>query len=122
MLSNPDTIDIVAQDPERHKLLLVMTEDRPWNKVTNFEVMAKVATYRNYALSDQLTKENPGFTAGDVVIKIVSNFAPSPKAETYFKQLREDLTGVGLDLEWEVLPLWENPEFPQSPAPSMPRQ
>ena len=32
MMSDPTTIDIIATDPATGKLLLVMTEDRPWTK------------------------------------------------------------------------------------------
>src|SRR5262249_10681308 len=119
---NPNTIDIVAHDSERHKLLLVMTEERTWNTVTNFEVLAKVATYRSYALSDELAEDNPGFTARDVVFKIVCNFPPSPKALELFEKLRAELREVNLELEWEVVPLSENLEVPKTFAPVMPRQ
>lgn len=122
MLSNPATIDIVGHDEQRHKLLLVMTEERPWNTVNKFEVLAKVATYRNYALSEQLANENPGFTARDVVLKIVCNFPPSPKALELFEKLRMELREANLELEWEVLTLAEDVEVPHALASSMPRQ
>jgi hypothetical protein len=84
MMSNPNTIDIIATDPETGKLLLVMTEDRPWNSaVLHQQFLAKVNVYLNYVLSDQFVEDQPGFGPTKVIIKLDAQSHPGKTPWTF---------------------------------------
>lgn len=104
MMSNPDTIDIVAQDPKRGKLLLVMTEDRPWKDRAHLhqDFHAKAQAYAHYVLSDQFTQDHPGLKATDVIVQLDRAHKPGPDTLAFFQQISQGLGQYGIGFEYEV--------------------
>ena len=103
MMSNPNTIDIIAEDPETGKLLLVMTEDRPWKSaVLHQQFLAKANAYANYVLSESFSQDQPGFTPQQVIIKLDCAHAPGESTLAVFNQARQELQRHGIDFQYEV--------------------
>ncbi|HMF18478.1 MAG TPA: DUF6572 domain-containing protein [Gemmataceae bacterium] len=103
MMSDPNTIDIVVTDPETGKLLLVMTEDRPWKGAAlQQQFLAKVNAYANYVLAPEFAQEQPGYTPNKVIIKLDCAHQPGKDALLVFDQARVELQKHGIDFEYEV--------------------
>jgi len=105
MMSDPSTIDIVAHDPETGKLLLVMTEHRPWNQTMNAEFRAKLNTYVHYLRSEQFAKDHPGLKPSDVIVKLDCAHVPGSNTLAFFEQVRGELAQQGIELRHEVIRL-----------------
>ncbi|MGE3805135.1 MAG: DUF6572 domain-containing protein [Gemmataceae bacterium] len=102
-LTEPNIIDIVATDPQSGKLLLVMTEDRPWNGKPMFDqFMAKLGTYVSYALSEQFAQNHAGRKASDVVIKLDCAYEPDEPMRDCFRQAAARLQELGIGFAHEV--------------------
>jgi hypothetical protein len=102
-MANADTIDIVAMDRTRGKLLLVMTEHRRWNgERMRTQLHYKTNTYARHALGAQFTHDHPGLTAKDVIIKLDCAHRPGQKTLTFIEWLRKGLARYGIGFEYEV--------------------
>ncbi len=103
-MSDPDRIDIVATDKERGKLLLVMTEHRPWTGAAEVQkqLRAKALSYAGYVMNGGLARDHPQQKPEDVIIQLVCRQAPGPKDLAFFDQIREELKQYGLAFEYQV--------------------
>src|SRR5262245_4927916 len=104
MMSDPDTIDIVADDPETGKLLLVMTEHRPWRKEAQMhkEFHAKANAHAQYVCSEQFSKDHPGLKPSDVIVKLDCAHEPGSKTMAFFEEISRGLAQYGIGFEYEV--------------------
>jgi len=97
------TIDIVVRDPKTGKLLLVMTEDRPWDDSAMLdEFLTKLGTYISYAVSDQFRIDHPDFKSTDVVIKLDCAHSPNDPMKECFADVPSKLRDFGIGFEYEV--------------------
>jgi|SRR5262245_3554549 len=103
-MSEPGRIDIVATDSARGKLLLVMTEHRPWDggDLMHKQLRAKALAYAGYVMNGGLARDHPRQKPEDVIVKLVCSQAPGPKSVAFFDQVREELRQYGLEFEYEV--------------------
>src|SRR5262245_34817340 len=99
----PDTIDIIATDPKRVKLLLVMTQHRPWaEEPMRKPFHAKANAYANYALSEQFTADQPDFAPTDVIVKLDCAYPPDQETLAFFRRIEQGLARYGIGFEYEV--------------------
>jgi hypothetical protein len=100
---DPGVIDIVAEDPNTGKLLLVMAEERPWEGPEMLdEFLNKLGVYVSYALSDQFCEDHPGRRASDVLIKLDCAYQPDAAMRDCFAQVPEKLRKFGIEFAYEV--------------------
>jgi hypothetical protein len=103
MMENPDRIEIIARDPARGKLLLVMTEHRPWDgEPMRQQFLAKANAYAGYVLSEQFTRDRPGLNPEDVVIKLDCAEPPDPETVAFYQEVAEGLRRYCIGFEYEV--------------------
>jgi hypothetical protein len=102
-MANPDDIDIIATDRKRSKLLLVMTEHRPWNgDPMRGQFHNKANTYVRYVLSEQFAKDYPDYRADDVIVKLDCAHAPDEATLAFFDTVKEGLAEHGIGFEYEI--------------------
>jgi hypothetical protein len=103
-MSNPNTIDLIARDKETGKLLLVMTEHRPWDdeEVMHRDFHAKANAYAQFVLGDQFRSRYPQLTPGDVIVKLDCQHTPGENTQAFFERIRQGLHRYGLDFRYEV--------------------
>jgi hypothetical protein len=104
-MSEPNRIDIASEDPERGKLLLVITEHRPWDDsgLMDQQFRAKIKAYTDYIRGPQITNSHPGFGPHDVIIQLGCRVAPSARALALFEQARQELARHGIGFEYVVM-------------------
>jgi len=96
-------IDIVADHPKTGKLLLVMTEARPWNGQPMFdEFVAKLGTYISYTLSDQFNVDHPTRKPSDVVVKLDCAYQPDATMQECFGDVPSKIKQFGIGFTYEV--------------------
>lgn len=102
-MAEPGMIDIVANDRQTGKLLLVMTKHRPWNGKSMFdEFRAKLESYVGYALSDQFRSDHPDRKPGDVIIKLDCACPPDAAMRECFGEVPSKLKKFGIGFVYEV--------------------
>lgn len=105
MMANPFSIDLVAKDPKRRKLLLIITEHRRWGgKRMQKQFRTKAEAYANYVLSEEFRREYPQLSPNDVVVKLDCAYPPDRETCAIFKDTEAALQEHGMGFEYEV---WE---------------
>ena len=104
-MSEPNRIDISAVDNERGKLLLVITEHRPWDDSGEMDKQfrAKVQAYTDYLRSPLFAERHPGRGHQDVIIQLGCRVAPSEHALALFERTRHDLQKQRVGFEHQVM-------------------
>jgi hypothetical protein len=104
-MSEPNRIDISAEDTERGKLLLVITEHRPWDDsgLMDNQFEAKVQAYTDYIRSPVFAERHPGRGPHDVIIQLGCRVPPSEHALALFERTRQDLQRQGIGFEHQVM-------------------
>ncbi len=104
-MSEPNRIDITAKDSERGKLLLVITEHRPWDDpgLMHKQFQAKVKAYTDYIRGPQFAQDHPGLGPQDVIILMGCRVAPAESALALFERARQELQRQGIGFEYQVM-------------------
>jgi hypothetical protein len=104
-MAEPNRIDISAEDTERGKLLLVITEHRPWDDsgLMDKQFHAKVQAYTHYLRGPQFADRHPGWTPQDVIIQLGCRVPPSEHALAMFERTRQELQKQGIGFEHQIL-------------------
>ena len=114
---DPGVIDMVAEDPESGKLLLVMVEERPWNGEPMLEeFVAKLSTYVGYALSEQFAADHPHRQPGDVLIKLDCAYEPNDLMRDCFREVPARIEKYGISFACEVFDDTDDDEPESAPA------
>lgn len=102
-MADPDAIDLIVTDRKRGKLLLLITEHRPWDgEPMRQQFHAKANAYAHYVLSEKFTKDQPKHTARDVVVKLDCAYAPDDDTRAFFAKISDGLAQYGIGFECEV--------------------
>ncbi len=103
-MSEANTIDIIARNKETGKLLLVMTEHRPWEdlKQMHEQLLRKANTYVGFVLSERFQREFPSYPAANVIIKLDCVCEPGKDSLLFFRQLQKGIQKYGIGFEYEV--------------------
>jgi hypothetical protein len=104
-MSEPNRIDISAEDAERGKLLLVITEHRPWDDsgLMDQQFHAKVQAYTDYLRSPLFAERHPRWQPQDVIIQLGCRVPPSEHALALFERTRQELHKLGIGFEHQIL-------------------
>jgi hypothetical protein len=104
-MAEPDRIDITSEDAERGKLLLVITEHRPWDDSGEMDrqFRAKVQAYTDYLRSPHFAQRHPKWTPQDVVIQMGLRVPPSAHGLALFERTRQELQKQGIGFEHQVM-------------------
>jgi hypothetical protein len=103
MMENPEVIDITCIDEETDKLILIMTEHRPWNgKPMCKQFHEKANAYAHYVLSEQLAEDWPNRSPKDVVVQLVCAYAPDSTTLAFIDEIKAGLFRLGIGFTYEV--------------------
>ncbi len=92
-MSDPSIIDYLARDETRNKLVLIISEDRPWQdtRTMHRQLKAKIDSYYGYIMDPAFAKEYPGTRPSDVVITLFCKNQPTPESLQFFQYVQQTL-------------------------------
>ena len=107
MMSDPTTIDYVAANEAKRRLVLIIQEDRPWDddQMMSNQLQMKVDTYIGYVMDPSFQREYPGVMPEDVDIMLFSFHPPGPKSLIFFDTVRQVLAQYKITFSHAVNPL-----------------
>ena len=103
-VEDPESVDVVAHEPEKDEVLLVMIEYRPWDAAAGLlqQLQGKFETYLSYALDGQLASDYPELRGKPVHIQVRTVHPPGPKAIDFMKSVSaKHLRPAGIRFSWK---------------------
>ena len=100
MISELDTVDILATRPDRSEVILVIVDHLDWADVGDHleHLQDKLAAYLRFIHSGQLAEERPEAATARVVIEVVELHEPPPAALRFYDAVRPFLARHDVDL------------------------
>ena len=107
MMSDPTTIDYVAANEAKHRLVLIIQEDRPWDDYPTMhdQLRMKVDTYIGYVMDPSFQREYPGVMPEDVDMMLFCFHPPGPKSLIFFDTVRQVLAQYKMTFSHAVNPM-----------------
>lgn len=93
-------VDAIATKPDSPYVVLLVASDRPWNDETTDLLGKKLAHYRYFVTSGQLTSQRPHAQGKKVRIILIYQHSPQPEHLTRLIQLKSELESSGLQFFW----------------------
>lgn len=108
MMADPTKIDYVASNDAKHRLVLIIQEDRPWDE---FEAMhnqlkMKVDTYIGYVMDPSFKREYSDMNPENVDIMLFCLHPPGPKSLIFFDYVRQIVGQYKLTFNHVVNPMY----------------
>lgn len=103
-LEDPGSVDVVAHDPEKDEVLLVMIEYRPWGETAGLlhQLQGKMDTYLSYALDGQLGSDYPELRGKPVHIQVRTVHPPGRPAIDFMREVSaRHLQPAGIRFSWK---------------------
>ena len=97
-----DKIDAIATKPDSPYVVLLVASDRPWSDETTDLLSKKLAHYKYFVTSGQLTSQRPQAQGKKVRIILIYQTPPQSDHLTRLVQLKTELESSDLQFSWGV--------------------
>ena len=106
MMDDPNTIDYLAHDQLRSKYVLIIREDRAWNRPGEMhaQLKAKIDTYFQYIMDGGVAQEYPGTRSQDCAITLLCRQQPGPESLAFFEYVRQVLAQDRIEFNYILHP------------------
>lgn len=104
-IDQTDTIDIVAVDTTRQRVVLAIADHLDWDEDEDAHLLMlqdKLNTYLRFVEGGELLEKFPHSKGMPVTITLVGRFPLSNEAKAFFDQAKEVVQEAGLALEFEL--------------------
>lgn len=107
MMADPTTIDYVAASEAKHRLVLIIQEDRPWDdyETMHNQLRMKVDTYIGYVMDPLFKREYPDMEPKNVDIMLFCFQPPGPRSLIFFDYVRRIVAQYQLTFSHAVNPM-----------------
>jgi len=105
-VQNPTIVDLIAVEPGSQKVVLAMTERRPWGAAPEQfgQIEEKINRYLGYVLDGFLVQHYPQYEGRPVIIRLDCAERPHGEAQRFVAAAAHAIASHGLELVVNVLP------------------